>query len=68
MAIGDGKLSPSYETHCAICEKPALGLGRTLEQARKELRSYGWREHTAYGWCCETCSSRSARLHSTQEG
>lgn len=67
MAHGDGKLIPSYEVHCAICEKPALGLGRTLKQAKESLRGhYGWREHMAYGWCCDTCSRRSARLTAKQ--
>jgi hypothetical protein len=62
MADGDGTLIPSYEVHCPICEKPALGLGRTIASAKKSLLHLGWREHFSFGWCCETCSARSARL------
>lgn len=67
MAQDDGKLIPSYEVHCPICEKPALGLGRTVAHAKRELRNYGWREHMSFGWCCETCSKRSARLAAPEE-
>jgi hypothetical protein len=59
MSATDGKLVPSYEVHCAICEEPALGLGRTVRQAEKELLEHrNWRKHISLGWCCLECSYR----------
>lgn len=56
MAIGDGKIMPTFDVHCAICERPALGLGygKTKKAAEQELKGYGWREHMSLGWVCCT--------------
>jgi hypothetical protein len=63
MSILDGKLVPSFETHCPICERAALGLGRTKREAEKMLRKHGLREHMSLGWIC--CSPKP---HPADEG
>lgn len=43
MAQSDGYLIKTWEVHCRLCERPALGLRGEKGDAMKELREMGWR-------------------------
>ena len=52
MAVSDGKLIAAYQTHCARCEHPALGLGRTKKAAAEQLIHLGWKKVDGLWVCC----------------
>lgn len=56
----DGKLRIDYECHCCECQEPALGLGRTRQQAEKALRAMSWKKLRGY-WTCWSCVALRSR-------
>lgn len=67
--MADGKLTPHYETHCAGCSKPALGLGYSVRSAQAELLRYRWAKIRGL-WHCPKCAAAtmSPRLPVGAEG
>lgn len=60
--MSDGKLTPHYETHCAICSEPALGLGRSVRSAQSELLRSGWAKIRSL-WHCPKCAATAMYAH-----
>ena len=53
----NGVIRAQHEVHCAGCEEAYLGLGRTVAEARTELRKEGWRTLRDL-WVCPSCWER----------
>ena len=50
----NGVIRAAYEVHCAGCEYAVLGLGDTVANAERELRSAGWATKNRL-WMCSDC-------------